>query len=164
MSSTVTDYIDVRGRLAELSCHDPAGFAILPLNFESAESINEFRQASEASTVKTLLRSERLPHDEIVDRKDRPPYVQNHSFDWIAPTLFVSAALISENPSAVSIALNVIGNYATDFFKGMSGEKMVKMDIVVEKSKGKSCKKISYEGSPSGLKDIADIIRSTSDD
>jgi len=164
MASNVTAYIDVREKLARLGCRNPTGFAILPINFESAESIKDFRQASEAATVKTLLRSENLPHDDIVGRQDRPPYIQNNAFEWIAPTLFVSATLVSQNPVAISVALNVLGNYATDFFRGLSGKKTVKIEIVVEQAKAKSCKKISYEGPSDGLKDLADIIRSTKDD
>jgi hypothetical protein len=58
----------------------------------------------------------------------------------------------------VSLALNVLGNYATDFFKGTNPTPNIKLNIVVEK-KNKTCKSISYEGPVDGLKDLRNIVR-----
>ena len=60
----------------------------------------------------------------------------------MAPILFVSAALFSQNPDLVSLALNVIGNYATEFFRGERGEHEVRLDVVVEKKRNETYKKI----------------------
>lgn len=164
MTTDVTEYLNVSQKLADLGCRYPNGLALLPANFESATSIADFRQVSEAATVKTLFRNAGLPHDDIVERDQRPPYIQNNALEWVAPTLFISAALLSENQHSVSVALSVIANYATDFFKGISGKKSIKLDVVVEKTKSKTCKKISYEGNAEGLKGLADVIRATSDE
>jgi hypothetical protein len=164
MATNITEYLNVSQKLADLACRHPTGLALLPANFESATSIAEFRQVSEAATVKTLFRNARLPYDDIVGRDQRPPYIQNNALEWVAPTIFVSAALLSENQHCISVALSVIANYATDFFKGMSGEKKLKIDVIVEKTKTRTCKKISYEGSPEGLKGLADVIRAVSDE
>lgn len=159
MPTEVEDYPYVRDKLNDLGCRTPSEFAILPVNFETAESIDEFRQVSEASTLKTLFRSEDIPYDEVLEEEDKPPYTQNNAFEWVAPTLFVSAAVVVENPTYVTIALNVVSNYATDFFKGMSGDNTVNMDIVVGSSENKECKKISYEGPPEGLEDLGSIVK-----
>ncbi len=164
MSTKITDYANVEQRIKELDCIYPDGFALLPVNFESASSITDFRTVAEAATVKTLLRSAGLPHDDIVERAARPPYISNHSYDWVAPTLFISAALLSQSPHLVSVALSAIANYLTDFFKGDTAEKSIKMNIVIERAINHSCKKVSYEGPPEGLKELAEIIRSTSDE
>jgi hypothetical protein len=131
----------------------------LPVNFESASSVTEFLQASEAATVKKLFLEKGLPIDDIVDRNQRPPYVKNKSYDWVTPTLFISAALYSENPALVSMALSVLANYATDFFKGINRMPDVRLDIVAEETKTKTYKKISYQGPVDGLKNLADVIR-----
>jgi hypothetical protein len=164
MTTTVSEYIDVRGKLRDLGCLDPHGFSLLPVNFESATSIAEFRQVSEAATVKTLLRLANLPQSEIVAQEQRPPYIQNNALEWIVPTLFITAGLVSEHPEMVSVALSVIANYAADFFKGLGGEKSIKLDIVVERSSSKRSRKISYQGSPDGLKDLAAIIEAAKDE
>lgn len=164
MTIQISDYVSVSDRLEALGGRYPTGFALLPVNFESALAIADFRQVSEAATVRTLFRNNGLPQDDIVERSKRPPYIQNNAFDLILPTLFISAALLSENPNSVSIALSVIANYATDFFKGLSGDKNVKLEIVVEKTKTKTCKKVSYSGPADGLKDLASVVKAASDD
>lgn len=157
MTTNISDYIDVPTKIRELGCDDPDGIAILPVNFEAARSADEFRQLSEASTVKTLLRNNNVLFSEV--RKEKPSYIQNNAFEWIAPTLFVSASLLSQQPETISVSLSVIANYVTDFFRGFSGEKSIKLDIVVERTKSKTCKKVSYEGSVEGLKELADIVK-----
>jgi hypothetical protein len=76
----------------------------------------------------------------------------------------VSAAVLGEYPLAVSVALNVIGNYVTDFLRGIAGKKTVKFDIVVERRRDRSCRKISYDGDVEGLSSLADIVRQISDE
>lgn len=164
MSTKISDYANVEQRIEELGCIYPNGFAVLPVNFESAASIADFRSVAEAATVKTLLRSAGLPLDDIVERAARPPYISNHSYDWVAPTLFVSLALLSQNPHFVAVALSTIANYLTDFFRGGASKKTIKMNIVVERAVSRSCKKVTYEGPPEGLKEIAEIVRSASDE
>ena len=164
MTTQISDYPNVSERLAALGAKYPSGLALLPANFESANSIAEFRQVSEAATVKTLFRNAGLLQSDLVEKAQRPPYIQNNAFDLILPTVFVSAALWSENQNYISVALSLIANYATDFFKGLSGTKNVKLDVVVERSKSKTCKRISYSGPAEGLKDLAEVIRTESDE
>ena len=137
MTADITEYTNVRRRLQELGCNDPSAFALLPINFETAGSIADFRLASETATVKTLLRSADLSLSDIFPPGQRPPYVVNHSIDWVAPTLFVSAALISQNPNYIAVALGVIANYVTFIFRGIGGEKKVTLDIAIEKGGGR---------------------------
>lgn len=164
MTTTISDYIDVRQRIAELDCDNPTGLALLPTNFDTALTVSDFRQVSESATVRTLFRTAKIPLDEIVNKDRRPPYVQNNAFEWVAPTLFVSVGILSENATYINVALGVIANYATDFFKGMNGDHEVRMDIVVERTKSKVCKKITYKGPPEGLKDLPEVIRAASDE
>lgn len=163
LTTKVTDYIDVSKKMADLGCRFPERMALLPINFESAVSITELLQASEAATIKKLLLAEAVPLDEIVDRSQRPPYVKSKSSEWISPIIFVSASLYSQNPALVSIALNVLGNFATDFFKGIRGVHDVSLNIVVGK-KNKTYKKIAYHGPIEGLKDLPKIIREVADE
>jgi hypothetical protein len=155
----VSDYVDVSTKLTDLGCNHPTGFALLPSNFESAGSIDEFRQASEAATVKTLFRAAGIPHSDIVDKSKRPPYIHNNAIEWIAPTLFVSASLLSNNPELVSGALGVISTYVADFLKGATGKNLVKLNVVVEKTKTRTCKEISYEGDAEGLRNLTGAIQ-----
>lgn len=158
MAITVTDYPNVRERLRRLGCSEPNGFTILPLNFGSADSAEDLRQDAESVTVKKLLRSAHLPYDDILEDGRRPFYLLIRSYEWIAPTLFISAAIMSENPSLISVALSVVANYATDHFKGGSKKENIKIHVVIEKSRKSTCTRISYDGPPEELPKILDKI------
>ena len=80
MAMEIAEYISVRDRLAELGCLAPARIAILPVNFDSAVSRADFLQRSEAATVRTLLRTNGIPIDELLHEGENSPYIQNNAF------------------------------------------------------------------------------------
>jgi hypothetical protein len=164
MAENITDYVSVHERAAYFGCAVPQTIAVLPANFDTAKVRADFRQRSEAATVRTLFRNHKIEMGELLPASELGPYVQNNNFEWLAPILFVPAAMITENPMAVSLALSVLGNYITDLFKGMNGAKTVKLDIVVEKKGDRSCKMLRYEGGTAGLSSLPDIIRRISDE
>src|ERR1035441_5974735 len=160
MTASTTDYVNVITRSNDLGCLYPQrGLALLPVNFESASSIGDLLQTSETATIKKLFLAEGIPVGDIVDRNQRPPYIKNKHYEWVAPTLFVTAALYSQNPAIVSVALGVLANYATDFFKGKSGAHEVNLDIVLEKKKYESYLRVSYRDPIAGLSELPDAIR-----
>ena len=63
-----------------------------------------------------------------------------------------------QNPELVSIALNVLSNYISDYFKGHK-EPNVKLNIVVQKSEIEYTN-FMYEGPKDGLKEIEKVIKS----
>lgn len=81
MTTNISDYIDVSQKMGELGCARSDGISILPVNFEMAASVEEFRQLSEASTVKTLLRNNNIPFSEIKNGNEKPGYIQNNAFE-----------------------------------------------------------------------------------
>jgi hypothetical protein len=134
------------------------------VNFANA-SAADLLQASESATVKKLLKEADIPVDDILVPGRRPMYIKNKSADWAAPILFVTAAFYSQNPSAISVALNIIGNYATDFLRGRSHEgDEAKLDIVVETKGRTSFKKISYSGPADGIMGLDSVVRRVLDD
>ena len=108
--------------------------------------------------MKKLLKAEGIAIEEIVTESRRPMYLKNKALDWAAPIIFISAALYSQNPSLVSVALGVVGNYATDFLKGLGGSNQVRLEIVVENTSGGSFKRILYKGPAKGVGDLAHIV------
>ena len=151
-----------RQRFQDLGCIQPQGIALLPTNLDSADSIGNFRQAPEAATVAKLLTQAGLPPSDLWTREERPGYIQNNAFEWIAPTLFISAALLYENPACVAVALGVISNYVTDFLPGIPGDKnnKVKLEVVAEPTEGGVCKRVRYEGPADQLNTLTEIVRS----
>ena len=138
MAAKITEYINVRERLEELGCILDEGFVLLPINLENAESVNEFRQRAESATVKTLLKSANLPCSQILPLAERPAYV--------------------------AIALELIADYLTTTFPRIGRKKGIKLEIVVEKDEKGTSRKISYEGPPEGLKELATIITAAKDE
>lgn len=162
MSISEKDYICVADRATELACPMPTGFAIMPENFDTALTSAEFVVRGEASTIRTLFRSNNLPIDEFVASGEKTKFIHNKSHDWAA-FIFISAALVSSDSSAISVALGIISNYLGDLFKGMPGKK-IRLDIVVERKGNKISKKLTYEGDGKGLAQIEDAIKRIADE
>jgi hypothetical protein len=158
MQQTVSDYINLNDRLIELNCSIDKHLCFLPENIEDAKSTSEFIYTDNTLTVKKLFNTNNLPSATLDN--DPSNYRQRRSIDWYAPTIFIGFSLLSENSTLVSVALNVLSNYISDFFKGSFGSKKVKLDIIVEVTPKKTYKRISYEGNPEGLKNLEEIIKS----
>lgn len=158
MTTSVDEYTNVRKRLEKLGCPELPGIVLLPSNFDSADTIEDMRQYAEAATVKTLFRSAGILYSDVFTDESRAPYIQNNSLEWVAPALFISAGLAIENPTLPSFALNIISEYVMKLLRGVSGEKTVSLDVIVEKTDG-TCKKVSYSGPIDGLGSVADIAR-----
>lgn len=158
MSVKVCDYVSVSEKLASLGIPFPSGLAILPSNLATATSIDDLRQQVESDTVRTLLKSNKIDHVEIFGEDDQPPYLQQYSFEWFGPTLFVSAGLLSQDPNILSVTLGVITNYLYDLFKG-SREGKASLNVILQQADG-SCKQIHYSGPADGLSEIAEIVKS----
>jgi hypothetical protein len=163
-SPTVVDYHEFSKRLTSLNCYVPnEGLAILPINLDSAQSVEYLKSASTASTIKTLLRQKGIPFEEVTGSKTKLPQVHNNSFEWISPTLLFTAAMLANYPHLTDIVLGVIANYATDFLKGNGSAPKAKLEIVIENKKGQY-KRVSYEGDPQGIDKLGDVVRSLGND
>ena len=164
MAIEITDFPDVQHRSAELGVNAPDHLSLLPRNFESATSYGELIQESESATVLTLWRQNGLPVSKFENEGERIPYIQENAFEWIGPTIFIGAAILSSDPNAVGVALGVIANYLTAIFKGNTDSEKVKFGVVVENKNTKKCKKINYEGNVEGVEKLTDLIRELSDE
>lgn len=158
MGAEVRDYVSVSEKLTSLGVSLPNGLAILPGNLATATSIGDLRQQVESDTVRTLLKSNKIDYVEIFGEDDQPPYLQQYSFEWFGPTLFVSVGLLSQDPNVLSVTLGVITNYLYDLFKG-SKEGKASLDVILQQADG-SCKQIHYSGPADGLSEVAEIVKS----
>lgn len=83
--------------------------------------------------------------------------LEQRSIDWFGPTLLITTSALTQNPELISITLNVISNYITDFFKGRN-EPNIKISLLIQQSKTQF-KKLDYEGDREGLKEVEKLIR-----
>lgn len=161
MSINITDYPDVRSRAKELGLAEPVNMSFLPRGFLEAEETSALANEASVSTLRTLFRQRGLEETKLDSQVGKFPVVHENALEWVAPILFFTAAHISENPEAISIACGVIASHVTDLFKGTNRNPSVKLEVIVETTKSKKTKKISYEGSPDGIKDLAEAIKET---
>lgn len=158
------DFVDVNRKAEDLGCNLPTSIAVLPRNFEDAKSKDELVHEDTTSTIRSLWRQNGINETPLEKEAEHIPEIIEESFQWIGPIILFTSAVITQNPSLVDISLSVIANYLTDFFKGIAkGEEKASLDIVVQKKNG-SCKKIHYEGTPKGLKDLPEIVRRVYDE
>lgn len=159
MSIRIDDFIDVEAQSRALGCQLPTGLALLPRNFAVALSRDELLHESEMPTVRVLWRRAGIDETPIEPVGQRFPQVSEKSFtEWIGPIIFVSGALLSANPALLAIALGVISNYLTDWFRGVPiAGRIVRLDVVAPTANRKF-KKIHYEGSVEGLKELPAIV------
>lgn len=158
MEQIIEKYINLNDRLTELECITTNSICFLPENIVDAKSVSEFIYIDSTQTVKKLFKKNNISVETLDSNPTR--FRQKRSSDWFAPTLFIGFSLLSDNSTMVSLALNVISNYLTDFFKGNFGEKKVKMEIIIETFPKKTYKRLIYEGNTEGLKNLEVIIKS----
>jgi hypothetical protein len=158
MSIQITEYIDVSERAKELGCNIPTEIAFLPRNFDTAVARNDLIHEGSVADFRILWRQAGLRETRIEREGERLPQAQEMSFEWVSPIIFISALYLSQNQQGVSIALNIISNYLTDFFKGIPGKKTVRLDVVVEHTKGKKYLRVHYEGDEQGLSEVSKAI------
>lgn len=115
--------------------------------------------AGSTDSVRKLARQHALPVETLDQNSAELLYRENRSADWVAPTLFVSSMLMSENPTAVSVALNVLSNYVTEYFKGMKADPRVELCIIHQNATTKKSTRLRYKGPVSGMKDVETVIR-----
>ena len=119
------DYIDVSGRLEELGCPklDDYAIGILPEGFDTLSGTDRFAISGPTRTLVRLFKENDVPVS--IAKRDGQPLARRKTASletatWIGPTLFVSAALIYENPQVISLVLRVIADHLASFSPKLS--------------------------------------------
>jgi len=165
MTTTVSDAGDLCGRLREFGLSIPDGIelVILPRDVDTAATAAALIHEADAATVRKLLAAAGLRVRQVEPSASRLPVAVQKSADWIAPTLFVTSLLLTQNASAVQIALGVIESYISDYLKGIVPSSRVQLSFVVETSRSGTTKRVLYQGPVSGIRDLARILRELHD-
>ena len=159
MAVEISTYIDVKKRIADLGLNEPDSLAVLPRNFDAATSKDELLHESSTATVRSLWRQNGIEETPLENVEDNIPYIQENAADWIGPTILVPALLLTQDPYSVTVALNVISNYLTDFLKGIPGVHTARLTLIKETEEG-TYREINYKGPVEGLKDLPAILQS----
>lgn len=156
---TELDVGDVSSRFALLGLKRPTGICILPNNYLYAEKTDDLFLAVSAPDIKVRLRQAGVPPETIIPDGVKIPYRDDRDSTLVLPTLFVAACYLSQNPDVLNVALGVVANYVTDFFKGRSGANRVKCSVHVETTDKKTVKNIEYDGDPEQFAKIVEAIK-----
>lgn len=148
--------IDIKEKFKELNLSFPDGLVFFPENIESANAVDDFIFAEPLTQLRKVFKANNIDFTTLGNETTK--LRARKSADIYLPSLFIGLNLISQNPAAVSVALSVLANYVTDFFKGTVGSKKVSLDIYVETTNKKTITKINYKGDAEGLKNIGNII------
>jgi hypothetical protein len=160
MSVTISNYPNVRDRTTALQMALSSELAILPRGFADGSGPGGLAHEPDASTVRKLLSAGGLEVQQLEPMAGRLPAVVQHSADWLSPTIFVGSMLLSQNPYAIQVALNIISTYLVDALRGAGRSGLVKVNVVVEQSDRRSCRLLTFEGPASSLSDLERVIHS----
>lgn len=159
MSITIEDYVRVDERAEALGCSFPSALAVVPMHFETAETRADLRNASHTETVIKFFKEQGIAIHSFLPEDEHLPYLVNKDFQWLGPAIFIPIALLNENPQIVSLAIGVLSNCITEFFKGIpKRQRNVKLVLIVETDGNRAYKKITYEGDIEGLRSLPKII------
>jgi len=95
----VSHSIDVRKRAQELGCNIPTSIALLPRNFEISASKEELIHESTTPTVRVLWRQNGITETPLEQPEEKFPFVSEHAFEWIGPTIFYFSDVIKSKPT-----------------------------------------------------------------
>lgn len=169
----IRDYMDISGRLEELGWGQPNDkqIAILPAQFESAQP-TDLRSLKLARTrgLERLFKSRQIPFSMVKKEGQKVGVIHTASVDWatgVGPAFLVSAALLSQNPQILPLALDAIAHYLADLFsKKGTKDGSATIEIVVEKQekdRTKTYKKIRCPASPEVLARLAETFHKVLD-
>jgi hypothetical protein len=150
----------------------PTGVTVLPYNFESADSRDDLCYVGTHLDLRRFLQGSEIPETSLEESKDTAVRVllrEGALPEWIPPTIFVAASLLSQNPALVDLLLGVVSNFLYDLFRNAPDRKSTESDevvfsIVKLSVGGLTYKKATFRGrwkngELEGLKEFGKIVR-----
>ncbi|MFT3910286.1 MAG: hypothetical protein QM737_12725 [Ferruginibacter sp.] len=150
--------LDIANRFDELELTFPDSLTFFPENFDTANSKEDFVFTDSMSDLRKIFLQDNGITIPVLG-VDTELYRSRKSADIYLPAIFFGLSQISENSTFVSVSLNVLSNYIYDLCKGSSGKKTAHVDLYIETEKKGKLKKLSYNGSVEGLKELEKIIK-----
>jgi len=161
MFITEAEYVKVAERAAEIRCAVPE-IAIMPDNFPEARSQKHLRVRREAIALRSTLEQANFPLGSFCVEAEHASFGEEDFLHWDA-SLFISASLMAREPYAIGIALSIVREHLLDYFAA-SPERTLRLTLIVERKRDRSCKKIVYEGSSPGLMSLAAYVAAAADE
>ena len=149
MTILVTEYLHVADRAAELGVRLSDEVEIMPDNFASAASREEFVVRAEAAGVRRLLQEKELGGISLDGGRAAAA-----DGSW-SVTLFASSGLVRRDPERLVFALAAISDHLAGLSRILPRRK-IDLNLIVERGSDRSCKRLTYEGDVSSLSPLVD--------
>jgi len=156
----IQEYIDASEKMKKLGLRKPEFMAILPRNFDTAETPDLLLYPNEAKTIHSLIRQAEI---DITPLEDGILFKDEQSFTFVAPLILFTSIIIAQNPHLINITINIISDYIYDRIRGTRKNANLKLEYIIETRNG-DYKKLNYEGNIDGLNNLPEIIKEIHDD
>lgn len=152
MTIVVTEHLHVADRAAELGVRLSDDLEIMPDNFASAVSRENFVLRTEAVHVRRMLREKELGGASLDG--GRAAHDDEPGGDW-SVTLFASYGAVRRDPGRLVFALAAISDHLAGISKA-SPRRRINLSLVVERGSDRSCKRLTCTGDVSSLGPLVD--------
>lgn len=149
----------IRKRCGELGLAEPTATAFIPTNLEQAPSVGDLVYEASTKTLRKLLRQASFAESPVEPAGASVSYLHEKAADWVAPTLFFVGSFLQQNPTILSIYVNILSNYIYDLFKGGVRVGKVKARLLIEDTPEKKLQLVEYEGDYRGIKELAKVVK-----
>ena len=156
---SVSEVDQLAVRLQELGLKSPTSICIVPSNYASAITFGDLFVPPSAADLRPLFREAGVSLETISPDGEGFLYRDDRDSTLIMPVIFFGMSYWSGNLDAITVALDVITNYVTDFFRGKAGNKNVRCSVLVETDTKKTVRRIEYDGPPESFDKLVDAIK-----
>jgi hypothetical protein len=155
-------YIDVATRSRELGHRVPVGIALLPGNFSTAAHAGQFCYHAATPHVRSAWKSAGL-EDEGPEARESVELGTKDlelgtSLVPVALVVFFGADLLAGPPWRLTVALGMVSSVFASHSR-RTGQREVRLDLVVERPARRGCARIEYRGDAFGIVALAREVR-----
>ena len=157
MNYKITDLNNESDLLIRYNIDTKSNLLFIPENIWDTKDSSKFIYSETTTEIRKFFTKENCHISYLTD--DKPLLRTRKSADWFGPTIFIGYSILSSNPTLIDISISLLSSYLYDLFKGKTNNKKVEFDIVVETTKKKDFKKITYSGNTEGIKELSELIK-----
>ncbi|MFK7050202.1 hypothetical protein FLACOL_00169 [Flavobacterium columnare] len=148
--------LEIINHLSRFSIQELNGLTFIPENIETANNKEDLIYTESVIELQKYFKINNLNINPLGGEPEL--YRSRKNADIYLPAIFIAYSTLSENPNIVSLVLNIISSFIYDNIKGTIGRKTAKIELYIEKKKGK-ISKLKYKGDAEGLKNLEEIIK-----
>lgn len=158
MSYEIENYQEIIDLFTKCNIDLEKDICFIPENLSKTPKCSDFVYSETTSDLRKVFEEDSVLIEYLTD--DKPLLRARKSADWFGPTIFIGFNTLTNNPHLIGVFQSLLSSYLYDFFKGISGGKKVKFEVIIERKKKQEFKKVKYEGTIDGISDLEGLIKS----